>query len=511
MVQTHSTTCVLLDAMAIQSHIFETNRLKIITGASLELDNWQSACRKKAAQLQGKVYTSAGGNVLAEFESRDIAVKFKDYCSGDCPPPGMEIAWAVAERQPGEANDLLLWSKLQTEVARYKAGDREASAYPARWQPAPPDCLFCGIRPYDDEGLVEKKKICSRCRALYDSAGGANSRTGIARLARYALNSLDGLLFPADLEDLVTTDNQLQDRIAAVVIDLNNMGDRIKSVVEQDGFEGLLEYSTGLQEDILESIETVLQELSNTPGSVINNNEKEKQLCIRPLVAAGDDMIFLLPARLWSFFTSSLLRLLADRGYAACAGVAVAKHKYPVNRLVLMAEDLCSNAKQHIRYLLEKNGKQNSGIYDTCGIDWYIHQETNMTTPLEVRRRRQVIEMYDGSEYAVSTGRPFTLENFNELQDKKQQWSVIKSQRKLHTLYRALQQGPKQTRQTVKYIFLRKEQNDFSTYMPLWKNINICDGDYPLWSKERLNDRTVHFTTVADQLELYLLEHWQKK
>ena len=125
-----------------------------------------------------------------------------------------------------------------------------------------------------------------------------------------------------------------------------------------------------------------------------------------------------------------------------------------------------------------------------------------MVDPLSCRKRKSVTEIID-NEYAVSTGKPYTLAEFKVLLQEKEKWEKIPSNRKLYTLYTALCQGPEKTRETLKYIFLRHDETR-SQFQPLWDTLSDIDGDYPLWRKtvHESEDVIIHQTGITDQLEL---------
>ena len=168
---------VLLDAIGIQSYIFQTNTLKIILGSSLSLAQWQKRCETICTRNNGNLITSAGGNVLAEFNSKTDAEKFRQECIKKA-PPDMKIAWAEAEEQ---RNDVDTWIMLQREIARYKAGDREPNDYPLMKDKGLPGCLHCGLRPKDHGEKKDEKDICSVCRTLYNRGNDLNKNAKNAK------------------------------------------------------------------------------------------------------------------------------------------------------------------------------------------------------------------------------------------------------------------------------------------------------------------------------------------
>ncbi|MCD6293952.1 MAG: hypothetical protein J7M20_03290, partial [Deltaproteobacteria bacterium] len=140
---------------------------------------------------------------------------------------------------------------------------------------------------------------------------------------------------------------------------------------------------------------------------------------------------------------------------------------------------------------------------DQCALDWHVHQETTMVDPLNSRKRKAVMEIEKEREYSVSTGKPYTLEEFKTLLEKAAKWEKIPSNRKLFALYTALCRGPEATRETLKYIFLRRENETGTFYRPLWDAMFAINGDYPLWQETNYGENLkIYHSEVADQLEL---------
>ncbi len=367
---------ILLDAMGIQRYIFDTNKLRIIIGASQLLGEWQQQCKQHWPE---HVLVSAGGNVLARFDRLEEAKGFREAATAMA-PPGIDIAWAVTEEK---ATPIEIWENLQVEITRYKCGDRPPQDYDqSLYQPFIPGCRYCGVRPEDGNGLLdpygnENQPVCIVCRTRYEEGKKETplANTTLGKLWRYVNQKGVSTPFPANLEDVVRKKDtpsrageSAYDLLAVVVVDLNDMGTRLHQVVQNGGFAALGEFSEKLQEDLdgifsaaLDGIipDKEVENINPLPESEINllfemfeleypmsylfPNTKEwlgqgggeQFLRFRPLLLGGDDIAFALPAPLWPSFVSSLLTELTQKGYPACAGVTIAKHTFPINRLVL--------------------------------------------------------------------------------------------------------------------------------------------------------------------------------
>ncbi len=487
---------VLLDAMGIQSYIFQTNTLKIILGASYLLANWQKACEQMVEKSEGRLFTSAGGNVLAWFNTEEKALEFKSKAIEKC-PPGLSIAWAITD---DSATDREIWNILQKEIARFKAGDRDAIDYLEPVSLARPGCLHCGIRPSDGGGKIDNRKICSTCRTLYDKGGNLGQHNSTAKKSSidrlYDLPEELGLgvleSYPVDLKEMVKRpDSDVDDLMAVVVVDLNDMGNRVKQILLDGDFNRLKDFSQQLETDYCDLFRQQITAVAKEKSGV---SEEMSFIRVRPLMLGGDDAVFALPAPLWPQFVTDVLRRLSEKEYPACAGVVVAKHNFPINRLVMMAEELIKNAKSLCRYRGEKSA-----------IDWYVHQESAFTNPLEVRKRNfyhaQDSANIDFQDFhSISTRKPYELGEFEGLLAKSEEIMALSS-RKKYSLYQALRQGPLKTRQVLKYVFFRDETEKLDKYSILWEEISSQDSDFPLW--EKMKAQNGDNETCSENYELY--------
>lgn len=488
-----SSCCVLLDAMGIQRHVFETNNLRIIVGASLSLSRWQKACMDKWPK---NVINSAGGNVLATFDDEKEAAAFRTEATEHMAPPGLEIAWAQVD---AKKSDFSTWSALQVEISRYKCGDSGIS-YPHISSTGKTGCLHCGIRPADGLSPVKNKRTCSVCRSCYNASDILNySQQGNSAIEKlYQAAAVAGFTdtFPDELSDLVKDDEDENDMLAVVVIDLNNLGNKVKETVMKQGFLGLRKFSNVIDSSISKVWSGLIIELAKQHRTAVGG----RFFKMRPLLMGGDDMVVALPARFWPQAVQFVLKKLSERGLHACAGIAVAKHNFPINRMVQMAEELVTSAKGFARYSRTDESPEVSAI------DWHIHQEAAFTSPLSARRNRYIREI--GQTIECATRRPYTLSHFETLVHDSSELAEGLSRRKLHLLYGSLREGTQSTRDTLVHVFLRDEVRGLKKYPRIWSFVESVSGEFPLWETSDLTidkkSRKVHDTHVVDMLELVL-------
>lgn len=521
---------ILLDAMSIQRYIFDTNKLRIIIGASQRLAAWQHACKQK---WPNHVLVSAGGNVLARFESEQAALAFKDQAK-NMAPPGMDIAWAMAQEAGA---DIAVWDALQVELTRYKCGDRPPQDYDqSLYQPFIPGCRYCGVRPEDGKGLLdphgnEKQPVCAVCRTRYGEGKKEppQADTAIGKLWQYVKGKGVSTPFPAKLEDVVRkkemparAGESAYDLLAVVVVDLNDMGTRLHEVVKKNGFAALGEFSEKLQEDLNKVFRVVLNGVI-PDQDWLGHGGGEQFLRFRPLLLGGDDIALAIPAPLWPAFVSRLLNELAPRGYPACAGVTVAKHTFPINRLVEMSEELVGSAKALVRYQnqQEQITDKKNDVTACCALDWHVHQQTAFDSPLAIRKKQYVFEGDRNLGFEredknsvpviqVATAKPYMLADFQCLLTEGEKLKKSIPRGKLFALYSALRDGCQATRDCLVRMFLRNENQQLGKYKVLWDK--LCKDQWPLWVDFQEGSRTKEqpcYTEMADILELLLLTDTQ--
>jgi hypothetical protein len=498
---------VMLDAMAIQRHVFETGKTRIIVGASLALARWQNEC--KTLCTEGDVITSAGGNVLAVFDDIGKAEDFRKQAVGKA-PPGMEIAWAICDRQKSDGET---WQALQVEIACFKAGNRAPDHYLNNkdYDLPLPECNFCGKRP-KFKSVTEgsrKRKICNVCNHYYNLGSGiASNHDGDTPLEKlYKKAECKGVAFPEDLEELVRRPGargEESDLLAVVVIDLNEMGNTIKEIVSKKGFEELKGFSTTLEEKLTTLLTTLIGNLSSEVSWKSKDTKGNDILRLRPLLFGGDDIVMAMPTPLWPEFVKRTFEAFEKEKIPACAGIAVAKHDFPLNRLTELAEKLCANAKMVTRH--------NKAV--SFALDWHLHQEAAYGHPAALRRRKWLKDI-DHTHF-LATRRPYALEDFKALCAEAKKFETAYANRKLYSLYKVLLAGGRETRDTLVYEFLRNDDEGLSKYDSLWLEVAAVGGDYPLWEKVDRNlfdnlQQDLHDTRFADMLELMFTSEAQEE
>lgn len=172
--------------------------------------------------------------------------------------------------------------------------------------------------------------------------------------------------------------------IAVVHIDGNGMGARVDSLYKEIGslgWEGakekLRQFSEEIDCDFKESFREMAQEIGESlqHGSLHGKLELQgKDFPVRRVITAGDDICYVTEGRIGIESARIFIEKLTqkknkvdNKGYSACAGVAIVHQKYPFYRAYELAEMLCSNAK---RYGADIHPADNGSSISS--IDWHI-------------------------------------------------------------------------------------------------------------------------------------------
>lgn len=109
-----------------------------------------------------------------------------------------------------------------------------------------------------------------------------------------------------------------------------------------------------------------IQVMENTPGFVIKSKDDKECLLLRPIIQGGDDLTFVCHGKLALYLAEQYIKIWtkkanneeqgpvkfgrpADGGFTACAGIAIAKTKYPFYRTYQVAQQCCAEAKKIAR------------------------------------------------------------------------------------------------------------------------------------------------------------------
>lgn len=324
---------LLVDLRGIQDYVFSSNRLKDNVGASYIVSHIFDG------------YTSdngfcGGGNLFRICADKDEA---KDIIR--------ELSKKMIEESPGlsfnavfddfdENNFKESYESLQGKLQLEKNNRLQQSTIPSHGITA--QCAISGESIAFVAG--EKEQISETVRAKVN----ASNREG---LFKRVYKEKDYIL-PDKFEDL-GHDRDNESYIAVVNIDGNEIG---KMFLQQSKLEDCKDLSTKLNkafEDAMEStINELIEDVNSKYWKIYSDRLKLKDdklyLPIIPLFIGGDDLCFVCDGRLGIVLAQSVLEKIRQnfgREISCCAGVAVAKLKYPFYQVYRLANSLCRSAK----------------------------------------------------------------------------------------------------------------------------------------------------------------------
>jgi len=161
--------------------------------------------------------------------------------------------------------------------------------------------------------------------------------------------------FPDEFNDL--TERGVENFIAVVHIDGNNMGKKLESLLKDEkSYDNAvsimrnfaLDINSVYQDTMKDLIKKLMEKMQKQNG---NETEGKCFLPLRPLVLNGDDVTFVTRGKLGLACAAYFLRALSGKSTAdgaalsACAGVAIVKSHFPFYRAYELAEALCQSAK----------------------------------------------------------------------------------------------------------------------------------------------------------------------
>lgn len=155
--------------------------------------------------------------------------------------------------------------------------------------------------------------------------------------------------------------------IAVIHIDGNNIGKWFQesaSLVEyrkrSNDLRRVTEESFWELVDVTINVMEKLKQINGAPGFDIKKEDEKDVLFIRPIILGGDDLTFISHGKLALYLAEKFLEIWTkktsekfEKPFTACAGIAIAKSKYPFYRIYQTAVQCCAIAKNTAR---EKNG-----------------------------------------------------------------------------------------------------------------------------------------------------------
>lgn len=448
-------TLTLLDTTSVQSYIFGSNRLRENLGASQLVHSvtstWLGESLHKVVggshnlrpapaeddlafdesraltpenDLQAEVIFAGGGNALILFRGLAQAKAVVRELSGRLltEAPGLELAVAHQEfdwqhdRLGGEGGVV---EKLQAKLSHAK---QQRHSGELLGQSVTLECSSTGLPAVTYFPFGENDALPLSADALAK----ASDITKDAAKKRFECligDAASGYEFSDDLDNLVSRAGDKR-YIAVVHADGNGIGKRFKQIRDEGGDKrAYVQRIRNLSHAIGQAGKRALRETVQALTQALNSQQRppeledfKKGLCakdgrpflpFRPIVFGGDDVTFVCDGRLGLPLAAIYLRAwerasadLPEGGAAhACAGIAVVKTHYPFARAYELSEDLCRNAKRHV-----KNARQ-----EGSALDWHFALSGIFGDSEAIRSREYKLRLREFREEATLVMRPIAL------------------------------------------------------------------------------------------------------
>ncbi|NLP23857.1 MAG: hypothetical protein GX382_04925 [Syntrophomonadaceae bacterium] len=370
---------VVMDVISIQKYIYSSNELRNNLGAShivktlfedLPVSALAEVCNLKEEEVQEiivqwrdnptkimldddpsllfEIGVSGGGKALLLFRERDVAERFVKKFTNELlfKAPGIQLAVGImAGFSPTQEFPKQL-EKLYAQMT-----DNRNRYFPVTTLPAH------SITATNSEGETMSTYYNKDVEKYMDHKTAAKQvaeEEARKKLKRDYAELLKCYSFTTRVDQL---GQEKGDSYTAIVhIDGNGIGNwfqqsgsladyRIRSI----NMERITEQSF---RKLITEVVNMLDKLKGISGFEIKDN-----LPLRPLILGGDDLTFMCHGKLglylaerfikiWTQTANQELEDLPAEGFSACAGVAIAKTKYPFYRTYQIAEELCALAKE---------------------------------------------------------------------------------------------------------------------------------------------------------------------
>lgn len=413
---------VMYDVRGIQKYIFRTAKVKDAIGASKIIEEIIEKALKNAIYKIGgdlsadlewceengpikyednckdiQVLYIGGGNAFVVYNTKELAVEVNKLMSKYVLENtySLQLAIAMVDKTENYSDD---YEKLYKEMAKVKA-DMNVSK-PIGALPVMDIEIKTGYPLIDGENSTEtslKKKEGQKKRENEEE----NEK----------------------IIDSYVTKKGVDSNIAVVHIDGNNMGLRIRGIIQ-----GIKEYGDAVNKmrkisyNINSSYKKVFKAMKNHFESLAKVDGKDNRHFVMEVLVAGDDITYVCNAKIAlstvEYYSKEISKYVMYEdtndaesrkkyGFSVCAGVAYVGSHFPFHAGYEVAEACCDNAKEKAKNADNKDGERIGNF-----VDFQICKNVHTKNLKETRRREY--KTADGKDLLI---RPYYIHVEEESQD----------------------------------------------------------------------------------------------
>lgn len=498
---TNNQVLAMYDVRGIQNYIYKTNKIKEIIGASLIVENiiteglkdyskknvkalidWEDNsaspwdAMEKDSELKFQVLFIGGGNAYVLFRNEEECIGANKYLSKYVLEKtySLQLAVAFVEKTESYKDD---YQKLNQKLSAIKM--RMNDSKPLGLQPFMASDSLTGFPLAKGYNGVEKKEyICTE---------------------RYLkLKASEGKLENEKILDKMISGKGDKSTLAVVHIDGNNMGKRIKNIMQdrytyEDAIPAMREISLNVRNTFEKSYKIAEDKITELMG---------KHGYSRKIILAGDDITFVCNAstaiRATEVFIKECMKAdmfkdssLSEEdnhkiyGFSACAGIAFFNSHFPFSDAYKVAEECCDEGAKKCA----KDESRIEEIGDVKRIGSFIdYQICTHIKAADIESYREKNYVIDGENvlfrpYYIMEQNDSQLDNNNKEKDIKNLWDNLKvfqndkDRSRSKMLRNAISVGKSEKEKTKTFLESRKvklpETDELSWYDAL-EIMDIC-------------------------------------
>lgn len=432
----------MYDVRGIQNYIFRSNKVKEVMGASAIVetiiqDALSYAIQQKSLTQQSilsweneeellifqensdiliQVLFIGGGNAYVMYYDEELAVSITKYMSRFILDRtySLQLAVAIVPKSESYQTD---YQNVQNKMSEIKASMPFSRCLGALPIVAMDD--MTGF-PYSAD---DKEKLKNKLEYISDLCNESTQK-----LIQYYATLQQG---QEKHHDNLITEKGKQSTIAVVHIDGNNMGMRIRALIENhDTYESAVKKMRAISKNINSSFKEAYQEMETYLNQWLESSEnkilKTPGVYLRKIIVAGDDITFVcngkLALSLVRYFIQQVSQKVMDGdstkeniekyGMSVCAGIAYVHSHFPFSVAYNVAEECCDSAKTRAK---KENNLQKIVIENRTEIErignWIDFQICKNVQNIDLEGSRE--KNYEISEDEYLLRRPYYVDVTN--------------------------------------------------------------------------------------------------